>query len=98
MNVPMAPASMRYSDQCRQVARVPITRSMQKASSGFAKRPTGGGIQPPSSHLRARRGILMDEERRLDEPADTGWKAWGPYLSERQWGTVREDYSPGGTA
>src|ERR1700756_1186922 len=26
------------------------------------------------------------------------WYAWGPYLSERQWGTVREDYSPGGTA
>lgn len=26
------------------------------------------------------------------------WKAWGPYLSERQWGTVREDYSPGGDA
>ncbi|HVM32442.1 MAG TPA: glucosidase [bacterium] len=25
------------------------------------------------------------------------WKKWGPYLSERQWGTVREDYSPGGT-
>ena len=27
-----------------------------------------------------------------------GWKTWGPYLSERQWGTVREDYSPHGTA
>ena len=26
------------------------------------------------------------------------WKRWGPYLAERQWGTVREDYSPGGTA
>ena len=26
------------------------------------------------------------------------WQLWGPYLSERQWGTVREDYSPGGTA
>ena len=26
------------------------------------------------------------------------WKRWGPYLSERQWGTVREDYSKGGTA
>ncbi len=32
--------------------------------------------------------------------ADRGedWRRWGPYLSERQWGTVREDYSPGGTA
>src|ERR1700760_1964634 len=26
------------------------------------------------------------------------WYLWGPYLSERQWGTVREDYSPDGTA
>jgi hypothetical protein len=41
---------------------------------------------------------LMEEERRLDEPITHGWKEWGPYLSERQWGTVREDYSPGGTA
>jgi hypothetical protein len=40
----------------------------------------------------------MEEETRLAEPADRGWKQWGPYLSERQWGTVREDYSPGGTA
>ena len=40
----------------------------------------------------------MEEERRLDEPATAGWKTWGPYLSERQWGTVREDYSAGGTA
>ncbi len=29
---------------------------------------------------------------------DTPWKHWGPYLSERQWGTVREDYSEGGHA
>jgi hypothetical protein len=40
----------------------------------------------------------MEEERRLDEPAEGGWKTWGPYVSDRQWGTVREDYSPGGTA
>jgi hypothetical protein len=40
------------------------------------------------------------EHRRLED-ARTGaaaWKAWGPYLSERQWGTVREDYSDGGDA
>ena len=35
----------------------------------------------------------------LDAEARTAhWRRWGPYLSERQWGTVREDYSPGGTA
>ena len=41
-----------------------------------------------------------EEHERLEE-ARTGavpWKAWGPYLSERQWGTVREDYSAGGDA
>jgi hypothetical protein len=40
------------------------------------------------------------EHQRLED-ARTGaapWKAWGPYLSERQWGTVREDYSQGGDA
>ncbi len=39
------------------------------------------------------------ETRRLDEDArrEKNWKRWGPYLSERQWGTVREDYSPDGS-
>src|SRR5690348_18070356 len=39
-----------------------------------------------------------EEEKRLDGPSHHEWRQWGPYLSERQWGTVREDYSPGGTA
>ena len=40
------------------------------------------------------------EEMRLDEAREKGvpWKQWGPYLSERQWGTVREDYSENGDA
>ncbi len=37
------------------------------------------------------------EQQRLNENGDL-WRKWGPYLSERQWGTVREDYSPGGDA
>jgi hypothetical protein len=44
--------------------------------------------------------IDTPEHRRLEQ-ARTGevpWKSWGPYLSERQWGTVREDYSEGGDA
>jgi hypothetical protein len=43
---------------------------------------------------------VNNEQRRLEE-ARTGtsaWKKWGPYLSERQWGTVREDYSVTGDA
>src|SRR5262245_3806480 len=39
-------------------------------------------------HLR-----LEEDRQRL-----AYWKRWGPYLSERAWGSVREDYSPGGTA
>jgi hypothetical protein len=40
-----------------------------------------------------------ERERLLaNVPGRDGWHHWGPYLSERQWGTVREDYSPGGTA
>jgi len=44
--------------------------------------------------------IQTTEDRRLEEARTRKkhWKRWGPYLSERQWGTVREDYSPGGTA
>jgi hypothetical protein len=42
---------------------------------------------------------LTAEERRLQEArAGVPWRAWGPYLSERQWGTVREDYSDNGDA
>jgi hypothetical protein len=40
------------------------------------------------------------EQSRLQQSRDAGtlWKLWGPYLSERQWGTVREDYSENGDA
>jgi len=40
------------------------------------------------------------EHKRLKEVREAGvaWKKWGPYLSERQWGTVREDYSDSGNA
>jgi hypothetical protein len=46
------------------------------------------GVAPTPEHLR------LEEARTRAVP----WKAWGPYLSERQWGTVREDYSAGGDA
>ena len=43
---------------------------------------------------------MSAEAQRLQESRDsqTPWKKWGPYLSERQWGTVREDYSENGDA
>jgi hypothetical protein len=49
---------------------------------------------PPADEAREGRA----EELRLQEDATRArnWKRWGPYLSERQWGTVREDYSASG--
>ena len=43
---------------------------------------------------------MSAEQVRLDEAREgnASWKKWGPYLSERQWGTVREDYSETGDA
>ena len=44
--------------------------------------------------------VDVTEQKRLNEAREKGipWKKWGPYLSERQWGTVREDYSADGNA
>src|SRR5450631_1415177 len=48
-----------------------------------------------------KRSLFMDTEKmRLQQAREINipWKKWGPYLSERQWGTVREDYSENGDA
>jgi hypothetical protein len=44
--------------------------------------------------------VQTNEQKRLNDERENGipWKKWGPYLSERQWGTVREDYSKDGNA
>ena len=49
----------------------------------------------------ALKGVVdVPEQKRLNEAREASipWKKWGPYLSERQWGTVREDYSDDGNA
>ncbi len=46
----------------------------------------------PDAEISAERVRLAQDARR-----EKNWKRWGPYLSERQWGTVREDYSEFGT-
>jgi len=48
---------------------------------------------PPSDSLNAERQRLQAQYEGRED-----WHQWGPYLAERAWGTVREDYSPGGTA
>jgi len=70
---------------------------------GHGTGPAGGGAPPrgdePGSLARTIAQARDPETLRLDEDAgrEKNWKRWGPYLSERQWGTVREDYSAGGS-
>lgn len=56
-------------------------------------RPTQIGIRHNGQPAIAK--TMTAEEQRLQEACDrtANWQRWGPYLSERQWGTVREDYS-----
>ena len=49
------------------------------------------GISPTAEHQRLAEERLCTDDNGL-------WRKWGPYLSERQWGTVREDYSADGNA
>jgi len=53
-----------------------------------------------SSRIGPRGAAADPERRRLVEAKadDVAWRRWGPYLADRQWGTVREDYSEHGTA
>src|SRR5580765_96309 len=82
---------------------------MPRPSARLSRRSNGtrlrrAGAPRARALLWARGGSVdttsMAEATRLDEDAQRirNWKRWGPYLSERQWGTVREDYSAGGTA
>ena len=63
--------------------------------------PGHRGARPGAAGRAAHRsGLLTAEEARLRRGRGRAspWRRWGPYLSERQWGTVREDYSDNGDA
>jgi hypothetical protein len=57
-------------------------------------------MNPVAQNLNPPTIVDCTEQKRLNDARDQGipWKKWGPYLSERQWGTVREDYSEDGDA
>src|SRR5215472_9394009 len=57
------------------------------------RRRDDGPDQTGGSHMEAEQGRLEEARSR-----HVAWKKWGPYLSDRQWGTVREDYSDNGDA
>ena len=58
----------------------------------MSRRP--GLKHPPLDRPSLAEVVRLDEDARRQKH----WKRWGPYLSERAWGTVREDYSPRGTS
>jgi hypothetical protein len=68
---------------------------MRKSVTPTGRIPKG----PIESSKQAAAGVNAESER-LRESSQSGvpWQKWGPYLSERQWGTVREDYSDDGNA
>jgi hypothetical protein len=72
-------------------------RASSRGASGA--RPEGCG-RPKDGGMSGNPSRHGDPERARLAAADLGvpWRLWGPYLSERQWGTVREDYSAGGEA
>ena len=66
---------------------------------GFPRSGDGQGGRHQKRDRDCAGGQVIAELARLaeDERREKNWKRWGPYLSERQWGTVREDYSADGT-
>src|SRR5438105_2289977 len=89
---------------CRRTPKVPRVAYPSDSSVSLARdgrMPCKVWLPPPTTDQFI--GMLMTpnaEQQRLNETksAQQDWKRWGPYLSERQWGTVREDYSPHGNA
>src|SRR5215475_4583607 len=56
-------------------------------------------MRPGTQSATKGNAMKKDEQIRLQQPQTSPeWQQWGPYLSERQWGTVREDYSESGDA
>ena len=64
------------------------SKTTVKARGAFTRGQTIVGLHVESPEAKR----LSEDKRR-----DANWKRWGPYLSERQWATVREDYSPNGS-
>ncbi len=63
------------------------------------KRPRAAASRRRAGPAKTAARLTAEEQRiRETERHEVHWRRWGPYLSERQWGTVREDYSPDGSA
>jgi hypothetical protein len=73
---------------------VEIARHERGERSGTESRLIAGLKEQGTAMAKNAETLRLDEVRDKQVP----WRKWGPYLSERQWGTVREDYSPDGNA
>ena len=74
-------------------------RSGKVAAAGPAvKKVHARGMFKRAQTMVGIRTTTSEADRlREDKSRKKNWKRWGPYLSERQWATVREDYSPDGS-
>src|SRR5262245_26051210 len=78
-----------------------IRSRTQSFASWVPRRPSVRAQRAPSGIRYQRMGGSTNPERERLEEANAQrkpWRKWGPYVSERQWGTVREDYSADGDA
>ena len=85
----------RFGDSERSlISCAPITGRQRR----IPVEPRGDGVSEVD--LKAPQMTITKEGQRLEalRLGKANWRLWGPYLSERQWGTVREDYSAGGSA
>src|SRR4030095_7061771 len=79
----------------------PRARHPRLQGGALRRRARGGRTLAQHLEPRMKNTNETNEYRRLYEPYNTPippWHRWGPYVSERAWGTVREDYSPDGNA
>ncbi|KAJ1595233.1 hypothetical protein NDA11_006177 [Ustilago hordei] len=98
-----APSQSALSQSAPSVGEATPAGSRRQSGSehdlGHGRGPTGNLDYVVDAHSHGNHWISA-EDKRLQEDVDKQrhWKRWGPYLSERQWGTVREDYSANGDA
>src|SRR5689334_15415490 len=100
-----APEEYNVSTARKCVVTLWVERSCQQwvvrdPEDHFCLTPAVAGPGASANRFTQERDPMTAEHRRLVEAREQNvpWKKWGPYLSERQWGTVREDYSENGDA
>lgn len=99
------PGSSTVSSRAESSSGGPLSPSSVPAktsgAAAVAKASPGGGAKGAFSRAKTIVGldVTSAESSRMRQNADriAYWKRWGPYLSERQWSTVREDYSANGS-